>query len=226
MNFKELIALNNEKREQLNEENLAYYEDMLVYIRLNFNKSEQQTEETLLELLEHVLQAQSEGRSAKEVFGDDPKAYCQELIGEMPKEQMKQQIPFIVHLVLQFLGIISLVTGVVRPGLYYLFDLGTNTVSISLGKGLMSILFYLLLLFSFILIIFIWIKHSSFKEKQPKKWVEFIQLWVVGVIHIGLFIFVPKVIPDFGTVLTIPALWFAVIGGVLYLVSYLFKRNW
>lgn len=31
MNAKEIIVLNNEKRKELTEENLAYYEDMLLY---------------------------------------------------------------------------------------------------------------------------------------------------------------------------------------------------
>lgn len=82
MNTKDLIQLNNEKREQLTEKNSEYYGDMLVYIRTNFNKSERYTEEVLLELLEHLLQAQEEGRTAKEVFGEDPKAYCNDIIGE------------------------------------------------------------------------------------------------------------------------------------------------
>lgn len=226
MNVKDLIALNNEKRGELNEKNLAYYEEMLVYIRMNFNKSELQTEETLLELLEHVLQAQAEGRSAVEVFGDDPKAYCQELIGELPNEQKKNQIPFIACVALQFLAIISLVTGIIQPGMYYLFGLGTNIISISLGTGLITILIDLLLLYGYITIIVKWVKRSSFQKKKPKKWVEFIQLWVIGMIIIGLFIFAPKAIPDFGTVLTIPALWFLGIGGVLYLASRLFKKGW
>ncbi|MBT2218335.1 DUF1129 family protein [Virgibacillus dakarensis] len=226
MNAKELIALNNEKREQLNKENLAYYEEMLVFIRLSFNKSEQQTEELLLELLEHLLQAQAEGRSAEEVFGADPKAYCQELIGEIPKEQTKQQIPFIAHVVLQFLAFISLVTGIVQLGLFYFFGIGLNTVSISLGAGLVTILIFLALLYSFIFIIFKWIKRSSFKNKQLKRWVEFIQLWLICTIHIGLLAFVPRLIPDFGPVITLHAIWFAVVGVVLYLVSYLVKRSW
>ncbi len=226
MNTKELVALNNEKRKQLNKENLAYYEDMLVYIRLNFNKSEQQMEELLLELLEHLLQAQEEGKSAASVFGDDPKAYCQELIGEIPNEQTKQQIPFIACLALQFLASISFVTGIVLIGLYYFFGLGSNTVSISLGTGLVVILIFLALLYSFIFVIFKWLKHSSFKEEQPKKWVEFIQLWLISSVHIALFVFIPRFIPDFGPVITLNAIWFAVIGVVLYLASYLIKKSW
>lgn len=64
MNSQELIKLNNKKREKLNEENLKYYEDMLVYLRLSFLKSEQETEELLNELLDHLLEAQEEGKTS------------------------------------------------------------------------------------------------------------------------------------------------------------------
>lgn len=77
MNSQELIKLNNKKREKLNEENLKYYEDMLVYLRLSFLKSEQETEELLNELLDHLLEAQEEGKDFTEVFGDDPNAICE-----------------------------------------------------------------------------------------------------------------------------------------------------
>ncbi|SHH28449.1 hypothetical protein [Virgibacillus chiguensis] len=40
MNAKELIELNNEKRTHLNEANLAYYENMLIYIRSASSKEQ------------------------------------------------------------------------------------------------------------------------------------------------------------------------------------------
>ena len=90
MNAKDIIELNNELREQLNKENLAAYEDMLTYIRLSSNKSEQQTEEVLLELLEHLLEAQKSGKTAKDIFGEDIKQYCDELINEIPGEKSQK----------------------------------------------------------------------------------------------------------------------------------------
>ncbi|WP_347862474.1 hypothetical protein U0355_04750 [Salimicrobium sp. PL1-032A] len=59
MQKKEMIKSNNEKRKELTEENREYYEDMLLYIRLSYSKSEQDMEEVLAELLDHLLEAQS-----------------------------------------------------------------------------------------------------------------------------------------------------------------------
>ena len=63
MNAEQLAELNFEKRKELTKENLKYYEDMLLYIRLSYDKSEQETEEILSELLDHLLEAQKEGRT-------------------------------------------------------------------------------------------------------------------------------------------------------------------
>ncbi|WP_339288736.1 DUF1129 family protein [Ureibacillus sp. FSL K6-0786] len=73
VSVKELIRQNNEKRKQLTPENQQYYENLLVYIRANLSRNERATEEVLLEMLEHLLEAQKEGKTASEVFGKNPK---------------------------------------------------------------------------------------------------------------------------------------------------------
>jgi DNA-binding ferritin-like protein (Dps family) len=75
MDSNDLIEINTEKRKQLNKQNEAYYDNMLVYIRTHLTISEQQTEELLLEILDHLLEAQDHGKSAAQVFGDDPQVY-------------------------------------------------------------------------------------------------------------------------------------------------------
>ena len=100
MNEKEMIALNNERRELLNEDNEKYYSDMLTYIRLS-PVSVHAGEELLLELLDHLIEAQKEGKSAQDLYGDDPEGYCKQLIEGLPKEKLKNQAGFLGFLVLQ-----------------------------------------------------------------------------------------------------------------------------
>lgn len=64
MTEKEMVALNNERRQQLTKENKAYYEDMLVYLRTSRIPAIK-TEELLLEMLDHLLAAQKEGKGRK-----------------------------------------------------------------------------------------------------------------------------------------------------------------
>ncbi|PED09813.1 DUF1129 family protein [Bacillus pseudomycoides] len=91
MKAKDLIELNNKKRKLLTKENEATYGDMLVYIRLA-NIPEQQVEELLLEILDHLLDAQEEKKNAYDIFGNDLQAYCDEIITALPKQNIWQKI--------------------------------------------------------------------------------------------------------------------------------------
>jgi DNA-binding ferritin-like protein (Dps family) len=79
------ITLNNEKRKLLTTENEKIYCDMLEYIRISSIMSEQAAEEVLIDVLDHLLDAQAHGKTAYDVFGKDPKAYCDELIDALPR---------------------------------------------------------------------------------------------------------------------------------------------
>ena len=74
--IKELIKSNNEKRELLTEENEKYYSNLLVYIRSRLSLSDRSTEEVLMELLDHTLEGQVEGKTAEKIFGEDPKSFA------------------------------------------------------------------------------------------------------------------------------------------------------
>ncbi|GAE09666.1 hypothetical protein [Paenibacillus sp. JCM 10914] len=73
MNTKQMIKQNNKLQDEMTPSNLDYYQDMVVYIRSSAIQ-EAKGEELLLELAEHLLEAQAKGKTAQEVFGDDPKA--------------------------------------------------------------------------------------------------------------------------------------------------------
>ena len=85
-------------------ENEKYYSDMLIYIRLQLALSEQQSEEVLMEMLDHLLDGQHEGKSAQDIFGDDPKRYADEIILNLPKEQKREVIPFILGIVIDLVS--------------------------------------------------------------------------------------------------------------------------
>ena len=102
MTEKEMVKLNNEKRELLTTENEAAYGDMLIYLRLT-SVPQKQMEELLLEILDHLLEAQKDGKTAHDIFGEDLKAYCDELINSSEHQDSFQQtavIGFAVSLLL------------------------------------------------------------------------------------------------------------------------------
>lgn len=224
MKAKDIIKINNQKRDELNEENLAHYEDMLLYIRLSSSKSEYDTEEILLELLEHLLQAQEEGKRAKDVFGYNLKEYCQEIIEEIPNETRKKQLRFATYIILYFLAIYSFISGISGFGLYYMFNIGSAMTTVSIGSGIATIIIDLLILYLIIVGILKWLKSSVFTNKKQNKWIEFLQIWGFSVVSIGVFVLVIYLMPSFGPIISIPTISFAGIGIVLYLGSLLFKK--
>ncbi|GGA84406.1 DUF1129 family protein [Ornithinibacillus halotolerans] len=224
MNSKDIVKLNNELREKLTATNKEIYEDMLVYIRLN-NKSEQHTEEVLYEILEHLIQAQEEGKTAQEVFGNNLKAYCDDLIKEIPNEKKSLAFLFGSYIIIYFLAILSTFKGIGEYAIYYFFDKGSNVFSFSLGSGIIVIITDLIILTVFILLVLKWIKSTTFKIKKPKKWVEFLQIWLISTIFIGLSVLVPIIMPSFGAEISIPVISFAVLGVILFLIAYILNKK-
>ncbi len=72
---------------------------MLVYIRCS-NVPERQSEELLLEILDHLHESQKEGENAYDVLGEDLPAYCDELIFALPQQPMFGKFSTIVFLVI------------------------------------------------------------------------------------------------------------------------------
>lgn len=112
MKAKDLIELNNEKRELLTTENETAYSDMLIYIRLA-KVPEYHAEELLIEILDHLIEAQQEEKSAYDIFGDDLQAYCDELIAALPKQSLREQLSIPLFITSYLLAIYFAVSSVI-----------------------------------------------------------------------------------------------------------------
>ncbi|MRG86809.1 DUF1129 family protein [Salinibacillus xinjiangensis] len=192
MDAKKLIELNNQKRKQLTKENETYYDDMLLYLRTHISLSEQQTEELLMELLDHLLEAQKQGKTAVEIFGTDSKSYCDEMVKQLPKEGFKNAAIFIGFLILQLIGWSGLGYG----GTSFILEMFTDfNPSFYIGTGVVMVLVFLLSTALMIFCFFVWLKRSVYKKYTKVKNV-FIGVGI-GLIFF-LSIFSIKFIPDFG----------------------------
>ncbi|MES9670928.1 hypothetical protein [Bacillus pseudomycoides] len=102
MNAKDMVELNNKKRRLLTPENENIYGDMLIYLRFT-STPQKQMEDLLLEILDHLLDAQKDGKNAYDIFGEDLKAYCDELINSSEHQTTFEKgavIGFVVSLLL------------------------------------------------------------------------------------------------------------------------------
>lgn len=219
-----LIQINNEKRKQLNKENKKIYEDMLVYLRSSFDKSEEETEEILMELLDHLLILQKEGRDAEELFGDDPKGYANELVGELPKALTKESMTMVLMGICYFLGVFIFTSGLLGTVLHYVFDLGDSARTFYLGSLPVLTIMSLVIVFVAFYGIFYYIRWSCFK--QVSKIVEFtISAVLMGVLPFGAFIALYYFMPSFGPAVELKVYWLMLLGLVFYLLGVFIKKK-
>jgi uncharacterized membrane-anchored protein len=222
MKAKHLIEENNRKREQLTPENEKYYSDMMIYIRLQLTLSEQQSEEVLMEMLDHLLDGQNEGKSARDIFGHDPKRYADEIIENLPKEKKREVIPFILGIALNLVSWMLMIRGVV---ILVISQFKNDPVSSSVY------LFPSLLTFALILgsiafgvwFIFRTIHRSLFSEKSSEK-KDTVKVGSYGALSMGLIMAVNQFLPEFGP--AFPFSWWASLltGCILWVIVFLVKK--
>ncbi len=220
MNAKQLIEENNRKREQLTPENEKYYSDMLIYIRLQLSLSELQSEEVLMEMLDHLLDGQHEGKSARDIFGDDPKGYADEIIENLPKEQKREVVPFILGIVLNLVSWMLMIRGVVIVVISQFKDVDSN---VYMYPSLVKFVFILGVIAFGVWYIFRVIQRSLFNEEANEK-KNMVKVGIFGAVSMGLFIALTKFIPDFGPAFGFS--WWASLltGGVLWVIVFLLKK--
>jgi DNA-binding ferritin-like protein (Dps family) len=216
MNSKELIALNNEKRELLNEENKEIYEEMLTYVRM-MNIAEHHIEEVLMDLLDHLLDAQAHGKTAYNVFGKDPKAYCDELISALPKYTLWQGIRdymFVPYLLL----CITFSIEAISVTFARVFDHPREEVQTFFISplGIMS-----QFLCSFLLLLFVqkYLRNSAFKKEKETILSRAFPIVVLALLWTGA-IFGNIAFKKVGWLLLPLPLWIGMILGILFYILY------
>ncbi|MBM4761749.1 DUF1129 family protein [Bacillus sp. B15-48] len=220
MNTKKLIEENNRKREMLTPENEAYYSDLLIYIRLKFTLSEQRSEEVLMELLDHLLDGQNEGKTAKDIFGDEPKDYADEMIEHLPKEKKRKFIPFIGGIIANIVGWLLIIRGGLFLVLSQFTEINTKVYPLSaLFIGLIIAVFVIIT----IVYIFKLVERSLFQEKRHSR-KDTIKAGLAGAIGMAVVMLGARFVPELGP--SFDFSWWAslLVGGVLLLAMYVNKK--
>jgi uncharacterized membrane-anchored protein len=220
MNAKKLIEENNRKRECLTPENEAYYSDLLIYIRLQFTLSEQKSEEVLMELLDHLLDGQKAGKTAKEIFGDDPKGYADEMIEHLPKEEKRALIPYIGGIIGDILGWVLIIRGVIFLVLSRFIEVNTMVHPATVLVTALAIAAFVLFI---ILFIFKMIERSLFKEKRNTR-KETLIAGFVGAGGMAAVWVLAKFLPEIGP--SFDFSWWAsvLVGSVILVALYVSKK--
>ncbi|WP_192987702.1 DUF1129 domain-containing protein [Carnobacterium mobile] len=166
MQTSELIKTNTTLQESLTKENEKYYGNLLIYVRgMALFRDEKKSEELLLEVLQDVLDAQDQGVSAEEYFGENPKKTADEIIKQLPINLFDT-----VKIFLTSLGIYGLIC--ILPELIFPED------GVDIGRFAVTGSYWVLLV-----IFTLWLLGMSlyqFKNKLVKSF--FILLVAIGVV--------------------------------------------
>jgi len=220
MNTKKLIEENNQKREMLTEENEAYYSDLLLYIRLKLTISEEKSEEVLMEMLDHLLDGQKAGKNAKDIFGDDPRGFADEIIEQLPKEEKRKIIPFLAGIIGNIVGWVLIIRGVLFLVLSPFSEVKTTVYPISvLGSAIVIAVFVTVT----IVYIFKLVERSLFKENRSIR-KDSIKAGFIGAIGMAVVLLIVKFLPEIGP--SFDFSWWASLlaGGVLMAVIFINKK--
>ncbi|HDR8330239.1 TPA: DUF1129 family protein, partial [Bacillus cereus] len=165
MNAQDMIELNNKKRELLTPENEVAYSDMLVYLRLS-NVPEQQMEELLLEILDHLIEAQAENKNAYDIFGDNLQSYCDELISALPTQTKLEKASLIGFSISLLLAIQFGINAIIS---FFMFFFEKNNTLSSPPFSILGTTLSVSIIILGILFILYLLKHYSFNQKMNWK---------------------------------------------------------
>ncbi|WP_225742892.1 DUF1129 family protein [Marinilactibacillus sp. Marseille-P9653] len=148
-----VIQQNNELREELTEENKAYYEEMLVYMRVrSWLKDEEKVEEILMQVLQDLISAQGEGVTAEAYFGKDPRSHANQILTNLERN-------WVDHLQL----------GSWIVGFTLVLNILNNIITMATRLNLVTVLSRSFLIYVAVFAVFKWIEMDSF-TKTSSKW--------------------------------------------------------
>lgn len=215
----ELIEQNNQKRALLTEGNEKYYTNLLLYIRTKLTLSEQQSEEVLMEMLDHLIEGQQEGKTAKEIFGNDPKGYADEIVSQLPRENKRNSLIFMGEIAVNIIGWFLIMRSIIIPIIG-----GKASEKVYVISSLLLIILIMIMTAFGVKMIFGLISQSSFDEKATDKKMMF----KAGLYGAGGFLIIAIIsffVKEVGPSFTLPWQISFGIGSLLLLVSWLIKKS-
>lgn len=177
----------------LSKRSQTFIEDLRVYL-FSSGKKEEEIEEIVTELEDHLIEAEKRGKSTEEIIGNSPKTYMQQLSNEM-KVDYKTWMKYFVIIIAGVFSI-SIIGDILNgPISYSLLEIGGSLVisllfimltfwvfklvsSRSLTYGIQGLLFFLLAIFP--LGLFIGLEFATRSITTPVVEFGIIGTWIAG----------------------------------------------
>lgn len=172
---KELLKKNNENEKQILEENDEIYTNMVVYLR-GANISEYNQEKVREDLIAMILDGQERGDDIQKVIGENYKEICDEIIAEIPKKTVKENVMYALMLTLDIVWIV----GVISVIKTLIIMLAKNSKDMTFVFSLGDLISWGMIVFVAYLVVY-YICSTTFREKEREtnKVLSFIIIWFI-----------------------------------------------
>ena len=172
---KELLKKNNENEKQILEENDEIYTNMVVYLR-GANISEYNQEKVREDLIAMIVDGQERGDDIQKVIGENYKEICDEIIAEIPKKTVKENVMYALMLTLDIVWIVGIIS-VIKT---LIIMLAKNSKDMTFVFSLGDLISWGMIVFVAYLVVY-YICSTTFREKEREtnKVLSFIIIWFV-----------------------------------------------
>ena len=172
---KELLKKNNENEKNILEENDEIYTNMIVYLR-GANISEYNQEKVREDLIAMILDGQERGDDIQKVIGENYKEICDEIIAEIPKKTVKENVMYALMLTLDIVWIV----GVISVIKTLIIMLAKNSKDMTFVFSLGDLISWGMIVFVAYLVVY-YICSTTFREKEREtnKVLSFIIIWFI-----------------------------------------------
>ena len=161
-------------------------------------------------------------KASEEVFGDEPKQYADEIIGELPEMLTKKRTLFITMSILYFLASYTISSGAFVLFLHYVFNIGELIREIYIGSVLIQTLILVPIAFFLSYILIQYIRWSCFKQIQ--KVAEFLLRCISGIVFFGMYLAVFYFVPKFSPIVEMTIYATLPLGLILFLAAHMTRR--
>lgn len=210
---KELLKKNNENEKNILEENDEIYTNMIVYLR-GANISEYNQEKVREDLIAMILDGQERGDDIQKVIGENYKEICDEIIAEIPKKTVKENVMYALMLTLDIVWIV----GVISVIKTLIIMLAKNSKDMTFVFSLGDLISWGMIVFVAYLVVY-YICSTTFREKEREtnKVLSFIIIWFICCIILCAIILPSLLIKE--TIFSVHIGVAALIFGTIFVIS-------
>lgn len=173
-------------------------------------------------MLDHLLEGQKEGKTARDIFGENPFNFADELISEIAHEPSRNRLAFLAGIGISLLAWVL----IIRSLIYFVFSffIEVNT-EVNLFHIAVSGLAIALFIFSNIYYILRMIKKDLFKNQESGQLKQLIKAGFVAGSTMAIVLLIIKFTPKYGPSFPFSPIVSLALGTIILVGYFITKRT-